>query len=96
MPGPLPLAGKEAGTTHLRCHKVGSVARCHEEPILSPQLLGKAKVTDAQAFGIPRLVHVQDVAGLEVPMNNLGAEGLVSSQCGQAASDPGQLPGMRE
>lgn len=62
-------------TTYLRCHKVGCVARCHEEPVLSPQLLGKAKVTDTQALGVPRLIHIQDVTGFEIPVDDLGAEG---------------------
>lgn len=44
--------------THLRSHKVGSVARGHEEPILRPQLLGKSKVTDAQALRVARLIHI--------------------------------------
>lgn len=62
-------------STYLRCHKVGCVARCHEEPVLSPQLLGKAEVTDAQALGVPGLIHIQDVTGFEVPVDDLGAEG---------------------
>ena len=76
-PVPAPPHSRSRGgwATHLGCHKVGGVARCHKEPILSPQLLGKAKVTDAQALRVPRLIHVQDVAGLEVPVHDLGAEG---------------------
>ena len=76
-PVPAPPHSRSQGgwATHLGCHKVGGVARCHEEPILSPQLLGKAEVTDAQALGVPRLIHIQDVAGLEVPVHDLGAEG---------------------
>lgn len=100
-PVPRTLTAEEAvpltsGATHLRRHEVGCVARCHEEPVLSPQLFGKTKVTDAQALGIPGLVHIQDVAGLQVPVHNLGAGAGVSSQCGEAASGPGQLPGMRK
>lgn len=67
--------GPPDASTYLRCHKVGRVARCHKEPILSPQLLGKAKVTDAQALGVPRLIHIQDVTGFEVPVDDLEAEG---------------------
>lgn len=77
---------------HLRRHEVGRVAGRHEEPVLGPQLLGEAKVTDAQALGIPRLIYVEDVAGLEVPMHNLGAEGSqFSVWAGGCGSDP--LPG---
>lgn len=65
-------------SNYLRRHKVGCVARRHEKSVLSPQLLGKAKVTDAQALGVPGLIHIQDVTGLEVPMDDLGAEGSVN------------------
>lgn len=63
---------------YLRCHKVGCVARRHEKSVFSPQLLGKAKVTDAQALGVPGLIHIEDVTGFEVPMDDLGAEGWVN------------------
>lgn len=78
--GPL-RAGTSAPITptNLRGHEVGCVARRHEKPILSPKLLRKAKVTDAQALRVPRLVHIQDVTGFEVPVDNLGTEGWVRS-----------------
>lgn len=43
-------AGQEGA--HLWCHEVCCITRSHEEAILSPQLLGKAKVTNADAFGV--------------------------------------------
>ena len=95
-PPPPHSCSRRGRATHLGCHEVGGVARCHEEPVLSPQLLGKAKVTDAQALRVPRLIHIQDVAGLEVPVHDLGAEGPGQFSMGQAAGGPGPLPGMGE
>lgn len=92
--GPLRPGTRLPGvSTYLRRHKVGCVARCHEEPILSPQLLGKAKVTDAQALGVSGLIHVQDVTGFEVPVDNLGAEGCGSVYANwQKVADSGKGP----
>lgn len=37
---------------YLGCHEVCRVTRSHEKTVLSPQLLGKAKVTNANAFRV--------------------------------------------
>lgn len=49
---------------YLRSNKVGGVTGCQQQPIVSSQLLGKAKVTDAYRIRIARIVHVENVAGL--------------------------------
>lgn len=56
---------------NLRSHKVGGVARCHQQAILGPQLLGEAEVADPDGLGVAALVHVEDVAGLQVPVHHL-------------------------
>lgn len=38
---------------YLGCHKVCSITGSHEKAVLSPQLLGKAKVTNANALRVP-------------------------------------------
>jgi len=55
---------------YLWSHKVCSVARCHEQTIFSPQLFGKAKITDSDGLWVARFVHIQDVTGLQVSMHN--------------------------
>lgn len=57
--------------SHLRGNKVSSVTWCEKEAIIPPQLLGKAKVADSDGVGVPRIIHIQNVAGLQVPMNHL-------------------------
>ena len=57
---------------HLRGHKISSVARSHQEPVLCSQLFGKSKVTDAYWLWVARLIHIQDVTGFKVPVNHLG------------------------
>lgn len=61
--------------THLRRHKVGSVARRHEKPVVCPQLLGKAKVANADGLGVAGLVNVEDVAGFQVSVDHLEGKG---------------------
>lgn len=71
------------GGLYLRRHKVCCVAGSHEQSVLCSQLLGKPKVTDADRFGVSRLVHVQDVTGFQVPMNNLEGRKQQSRQSGR-------------
>lgn len=71
------------GGLYLRRHKVCCVARSHEQSVFCSQLLGKPKVTDADRFGVSRLVHVQDVTGFQVPMNNLEGRKQQSRQSGR-------------
>lgn len=58
-------------STNLRSDKVGRVARGHEQAVVGAQLLGEAKVADPDGLGVPRLVHVEDVAGLQVSVHHL-------------------------
>lgn len=58
---------------HLRRYEVCSVTRCEQEAVIPPQLLGEAEVADSDGVGVPRIVHVQNVTGLQVPMNHLCA-----------------------
>lgn len=57
---------------HLWRHKVGGVTGGEEQAVAPPQLLGEAKVTDPDGVGVPRVVHVQDVAGFQVSVYHLG------------------------
>lgn len=57
--------------THLGCYKVGSIAGRHEEAIVCPELLGKTEITDAQRFWISRLINIQNITWLQVPVHNL-------------------------
>lgn len=77
-------------TTYLRSHKVCSIAGGHEQPILCSQLFGKPEVTDADRFGVPRLIHVQNVTWFQVPMNNLEGRTYQSKLRGR------EKEGMRE
>ena len=65
---------------HLRCYKVSGVARGHQQAVVSAQLLGKAKVTDPDGLWVPRLVDVQDVAGLQVSVHHLERDGERAKQ----------------
>ena len=49
---------------YLRSHKVGRVARCHEQPILSTQLFGKTKVGDSKALWLAGRISVEEVGWL--------------------------------
>lgn len=63
--------------SHLWCHKVGGVTGGEEQAVASPKLLGESKVTDPDGVGISRVVHVQDVTGLQVPVYHLGGGGEI-------------------
>lgn len=65
-------ADQPPGAAHLGSHEVRRVAGRHEQPVLGAQLLGKPEVTDADGLGVPGLVHVQNVARLQVPVHDLG------------------------
>lgn len=66
---PLPLS-------HLWCHEVGCVTGGEEQAVAPSELLGEAEVTDPDGVRVPRVVHVQDVTGLQVSVNHLmGGEG---------------------
>ncbi len=56
---------------YLRCNKVGGVARRHEQAVLCSQLFGETKVADPDGLGVPALVHVEDVTGLQVSVHHL-------------------------
>lgn len=63
---------KEGGTpTYLGGDEVGGVTRGHEQAVLRSQLLGEAKVADPDGLGVPALVHIQDVTGLQVSVHHL-------------------------
>lgn len=62
--GPEPLR-------YLGRHKVGGVTRRHQQAVLRSQLFGKAEVADPDGLGVPALVHVEDVAGLQVSVHHL-------------------------
>ena len=57
--------------SHLWCHKVGGVTGGEEETISSPKLLSESKVTDPYRVRIPRVIHIQDVTGLQVSVYHL-------------------------
>lgn len=56
---------------YLGCDEVGGVTRRHEQAVLCPQLFGETKVADPDGLGVPALVHVEDVAGLQVSVHHL-------------------------
>ena len=56
---------------------VSRVAGCHEEAVGVAELLGKAEVDDAQRVVAVRVVHVEDVGGLEVAMHDAAAMQVV-------------------
>lgn len=58
--------------SHLWRHKVGGVTGGEEQTVASPKLLGESKVTDPDGVGIPRVIHIQDVTGLQVSVYHLG------------------------
>lgn len=64
-----PFSGWEG--PYLRGHEIRCVAGRHEQPVLGSQLLGKPKVADSDGFRVSRLVHVQDVTWLQVPVDDL-------------------------
>lgn len=51
--------------------KVGGVTRRHEQAVLCSQLFGETKVADPDGLGVPALVHIEDVAGLQVSVHHL-------------------------
>ena len=56
---------------YLGGNKVGSIARSHQQAIVSTQLLCKAKVTDMQWFCCSIHVSIEQVWRLQITMNNL-------------------------
>ena len=57
---------------------MGGVAGGHEESIVSPELLGKAEVTDVQGLRSSTVVAVEDVRGLQVSVHHLYVRVCVS------------------
>ena len=55
---------------HLWCNKVCCVARRHEQAVLCTQLLGKAKVSDAQTLWVADGAGVEEVGWFEVTVDN--------------------------
>lgn len=72
--------------THLWSYEVSGVARRHQQPVLRSQLFGEAEVADADGLGVPALVHVQDVAGLQVSVDHLRERRHFNSKHPAAAS----------
>lgn len=64
---------------YLGCDKVGGVARRHEQTVLCSQLFGETEVADPDGLGVPALVHVEDVAGLQVSVHHLQPQRTSSS-----------------
>lgn len=64
----------KSASAHLRSYKVSSVARGHQQTVVGTQLLSEAKVTDPDRLWIPRLVNIEDVAGLKVSVHHLEDE----------------------
>lgn len=64
---------------HLRSYKVSGVARGHQQAVVGTQLLSEAKVTDPDGLWVPRLVNIQDVAGLQVSVHHLQDEGVIKT-----------------
>lgn len=62
----------DSTATYLWSYKVGCVARSHKKSIVCPQLLGKAKVTNANTFWVAGLIYIEDVARLQVSVDYLG------------------------
>ena len=56
---------------YLGCDKVGGVTRRHEQAVFCSQLFGETKVADPDGLCVPALVHVEDVAGLQVSVHHL-------------------------
>ena len=56
---------------YLGGNEVGSIARSHQQAIVSTQLLCKAKVTDMQWFCCSIHVSIEQVWRLQITMNNL-------------------------
>lgn len=57
--------------SHLGCHKVSGVTWGEEQAVASSKLLGESKVTDPDGVRISRVIHIQDVTGLQVSMYHL-------------------------
>lgn len=68
-----------ADDPHLRSHEVSRVAGSQQQTVVSAQLLGEAEVTDADGVGVSWIVHVEDVAGLQVPVHHLQEEQIVTA-----------------
>ena len=49
-------------------HVVGSVAGGHQHSVVSPQLLGEPKVANPNGFGVARIIRVENIRGLQVPI----------------------------
>lgn len=60
--------------SYLWCHKIGSVTGGEEQAVSSTKLLGKSKITYPDRIGISRVVHVEDVTGLQVSVYHLCME----------------------
>lgn len=56
---------------YLRGYEVSGIAGGHEQAVVSSQLLGETKVTDPDGLGVPQLIYIQDVTGLQVPVDHL-------------------------
>lgn len=65
------LRVKRDSDVYLWCDKVSRVAWRHQKAVLCPQLLGKAKVTDPDRFGVSGFVHVENVTRLKVSVDHL-------------------------
>lgn len=62
---------REFHDANLWSHKVSSVARRHQQAVVSTQLLSEAEVTDPDGLRISRIVYIEDVARLQVSVHHL-------------------------
>lgn len=65
-------SGRSGGgqNSDLRGHKICGVAGCHEQPVLSSQLLGKSKIGNSEALGLAGRAGVEEIGWLQVPVDH--------------------------
>lgn len=73
--------------SHLWCHKIGGVTGGEEQAVASPKLLGESKVTDPDGVWISRVIHIQDVTGLQVSVYHLGRRRIEEKKTFEKTSD---------
>lgn len=68
---------------YLGSHEGRSVTRGHQQAVVGSELFGETKVTYPDAFWEPAVIHVADIARLQVSMHDLegtnGTQGVLGS-----------------
>lgn len=82
----LEISGWLLDFTYLGSHEGRSVTRGHQQAVVGSELFGETKVTYPDAFWEPAVIHVADIARLQVSMHDLEGDKRDAGSAGISGS----------